>query len=256
MIPKISIVTITYNCAHDLEVTICSVLDQTFQDIEYIIVDGGSKDSSLEVIKKYEAGITKWVSEHDKGIYDAMNKGLAMATGQYILFMNAGDTFYSQLSLEMIPFKKYPEADIFYGETLMVNESGEELGLRTKKLPVNLNWKHFKRGMVVCHQSFIVKSNLAPVYNLKYKLSADVEWVLRCLKEAKQIVYTDTIIARFLEGGASKKRHTESLEERFLIMLTYFGLVQTLLSHVRFVFDNALIKLGLSPKYRRNSFKN
>ncbi|WP_346862603.1 glycosyltransferase family 2 protein [uncultured Draconibacterium sp.] len=253
MSAKITVITISYNCASDLEDTIKSVVNQTFKEIEYIVVDGGSKDDTGEVLKKYNCKISKWISEPDYGIYDAMNKGLKMATGDYIIFMNAGDTFFEDESLGKISFDKFPNADIFYGETLMISEEGKELGLRTKKLPHNLNWKHFKRGMVVCHQAFVMKRIKAPEYNLRYKLSADVEWVLKCLKESKQIIYTETILARFLEGGASKKRHSESLQERFQIMKTYFGLFSTILSHIVFIIENTWMLLGFKSKYRKSN---
>jgi glycosyltransferase involved in cell wall biosynthesis len=252
MITKLSIITIAYNCANDLENTICSVLDQSFTDIEYIIVDGASTDGSLDVIKKYEKSLNKWASEPDKGIYDAMNKGLKMATGEYVLFLNAGDILYNKNTLQLIPFSDYPTADVFYGETLSVDEKGNELGLRPKKLPHNLNWRHFRNGMVVCHQSILVKRELAPDYNMGYKLSSDVEWVLKCLKKSDQIVFTGTIISRFLEGGASKQRHGESLKERFSIMKEYFGLPLTVWKHSGFVLNELMIKLGLKNQFRKN----
>ncbi|HYQ56400.1 MAG TPA: glycosyltransferase family 2 protein [Draconibacterium sp.] len=249
---KLSIITISYNCAKELEGTIRSVTEQSFSDVEYIIVDGGSKDGSPEVIKKYEARISKWVSEPDNGIYDAMNKGLNMAAGEYVLFMNAGDIFYASDALEKIPFSEFPDADIFYGETLSVDEKGNELGLRPKTLPHNLNWKHFRNGMVVCHQSFLVKRELAPDYNMNYKLSADVDWVIKCLKRSQQTVFTGTIISRFLEGGASKQRHGESLKERFCVMKQNFGLRLTLWKHAGFILNELSVKLGLKNQYRNN----
>lgn len=252
MTAKLSIITIAYNCANDLEGTMASVFEQTFNDIEYVIVDGGSSDGSVAIIKKYKQNIDKWVSEPDKGIYDAMNKGLKMATGDYVLFLNAGDKLSGSDTLNQIPFSKFPKADIFYGETVSVDENGNELGLRPKKLPHNLNWKHFKNGMVVCHQSILVKRKLAPEYNRSYKLSSDVEWVLKCLKKSNQIIFTETIISRFLEGGASVQRHGESLNERFMIMKEYFGLGTTLFKHVGFIFDTLLIKLGLKSRFRKN----
>lgn len=252
---KLSIITIACNCASDLETTICSVLGQTFTDYEYIIIDGGSKDGSLEIIKKYGTQISRWVSEPDEGIYDAMNKGLQMASGEYVLFMNAGDTFFDSSTLAKIPFTQFPDADIFYGETLMVDEHGNGKGLRAKKLPHRLNWKHFKRGMVVCHQSIMVRRTLAPEYNLNFKLSADVEWVLKCLKSSKQTIFTNTVIARFLEGGASKQRHAESLSERFQIMKKYFGLSTTIFSHFVFLLKAILVKLRLKSHYRKNYFE-
>ncbi|MEN8122835.1 MAG: glycosyltransferase family 2 protein [Bacteroidota bacterium] len=252
MAVKLSIITISYNDSKNLERTIISVISQTYTDLEYIVVDGGSSDESPEIIKKYEAGINKWISEPDKGIYDAMNKGLKMATGDYILFLNAGDIFYSPETLEKIPFEKYPNADILYGETLSIDDNGNVLGLNPKKLPHNLHWKHFRNGMVVCHQSILVKRTVAPEYNLEYKLSSDVEWVLKCLKKSKQTVFTGTIIARFLVGGASKKRHGESLNERFNIMKNYFGTGLTLYKHALFMINELGIKLGLKKRYRKN----
>ncbi|WP_346856197.1 glycosyltransferase family 2 protein [uncultured Draconibacterium sp.] len=249
---KLSIITIAYNCTKDLDKTIRSVVEQTFKDIEYIIVDGGSTDGSLDVIKKYEKDLSKWVSEPDKGIYDAMNKGLKMSTGVYVLFLNAGDILYDRNTLQQVPFIKYPTADVFYGETLSVDDKGNELGLRPKRLPHNLNWRHFRNGMVVCHQSILVKRELAPEYNMDYTLSSDVEWVLKCLKKSDQIVFTGTIISRFLEGGASKQRHGESLKERFSIMKQYFGLTLTVWKHIVFIVNELMIKLGLKNQFRKN----
>lgn len=249
---KVSVITIAYNCVSDLEVTITSVLNQSFSDFEFVIVDGGSKDGSKELIKKYQDRIKNWVSEPDNGIYDAMNKGLEMATGEFVLFMNAGDTFYAADTLEKIPFSTYPDADIFYGETMMIDTNGNMPGLRSKKLPHKLKWTDFRKGMVVCHQSILVRRDIAPKYNLDYKLSADVEWVLHCLKRSKQNVFTGTIIACFLEGGASKQRHTESLGERFEIMKKYFGLPATLYSHMVFIIQTILVKIGIKPFYRNN----
>ncbi len=168
------------------------------------------------------------------------------------MFLNAGDTFYTTTTLEEIPFDKYPDTDIFYGETMIVDEKGYQLGLRQKKLPHNLEWKHFKNGMVVCHQSILVKREMAPLFNLNYKLSSDVEWVLKCLKKSKQTVFTHSIIANFLTGGATHQRHSESLGERFQIMKENFGLFTTLLAHAKFAVAELLRKIGLLNNYRKN----
>lgn len=252
MVPKLSIITISYNDKLNLDKTIASVCAQSFRDFEFLVVDGGSTDGSFEVIQANQACITKWVSEPDQGIYDAMNKGLDMASGEYVIFMNAGDTFYANYTLSTIPFGQYPEADIFYGETMMIGQGGEEKGLRPKKLPHKLTWKHFLNGMVVCHQAIIVRRSIAPKFNLNYKLSADVEWVLLCLKKSRQTVFTHSIIARYLEGGASVQHHQHSLAERFLIMTEHFGLYRTLWSHFRFLIQTVLVKIGFRPAYRKN----
>lgn len=137
-------------------------------------------------------------------------------------------------------------ADVFYGETLILSSEGEVLGLRKKRVPKRLKWYHFRRGMVVCHQSIIVSRAIAPEYNLKYKYAADVEWVLLSLKSAKTIVNTHQILSIFVEGGASTVHRRESLKERYNIMATYFGHAKTILSHIGFVFDI------FKPKYRKS----
>ncbi|NOY46616.1 MAG: glycosyltransferase [Chlorobi bacterium] len=252
MNPKISIITVTFNCKEYLERTINSLKDQSFRDFEHIVIDGGSTDGTVDIMKKYLDRIAYWVSEPDNGIYDAMNKGLKAARGDYVIFLNAGDTFYENTTLEKIPFEQHPDAGVFYGETMIINENGKKLGLRRKKLPHNLTWKHFKHGMVVCHQSVLVKRAIAPMYNTGYRLSADIEWVLISLKNSKKNVFTNSIISEFMEGGASIQNHKESLAERFTIMKTYFGLPVTILMHIVFVFSNLIVTVGIAHKYRKS----
>src|SRR5476651_1350657 len=127
--PKLSVITIVYNNVRDIERTMLSVLNQTFGNIEYIIIDGASTDGTLEVIKRYQNRIAKLISEKDEGIYDAMNKGLTIATGDYVLFMNSGDEFYATDTVEKV-FASAPGADIYYGETEMMSDNDENLGQR------------------------------------------------------------------------------------------------------------------------------
>lgn len=249
---KLSIVTISYNDLENLERTINSVLSQSFKDYEYIVVDGGSNDGSKELLVRYNGKIGKWVSEKDKGIYDAMNKGLAMASGEYVIFLNSGDVFYTRDTLNKVSFGKYPQADIFYGETMIVDKEGRELGLRAKSLPHNLTWKHFRFGMRVCHQSVIVRRSIADRYDLRYKHSADYKWVLQALIESKQNVFTNSIIASFLIGGDSVQNHRDSLKERFMIMRQYYGLTITIINHIAFIISALLVKLGIIRFYRKN----
>lgn len=254
-LPKISVITVVYNGVQFIESTIKSVIGQTYSNVEYLIVDGKSDDGTVELIQKYESQISFWISEKDSGIYDAMNKGLQKATGDFVLFMNAGDGFYANDTLAKIPFDQHPDADIFYGETVIIDENtGEELGLRLKKLPRNLNWKHYKKGMVACHQSIFVRKNIAGQYNTDYKLSADIDWVIRALKKSRETVFTQTIVARFLNGGVSRQQQKSSLKERFNIMQKYFGLPQTIISHIGFSIESLSIKVGLKPLFRKNNF--
>lgn len=229
--PVLSIITVVYNGIATIEKTIQSVASQTYKNIEYIVVDGASKDGTLNIIKKYSQAISIWISEPDKGLYDAMNKGLALAKGKYVCFLNSGDTFYDAKTLEHIfsQFQEFP--DIIYGETMIVDANGNEIGTRRLKAPENLNWKSFQDGMLVCHQSIFVNRNLATSYNLKYKISADFEWVLKALKRAQTIHNAHLYIARFLDGGINKKNIRRGLTERFKIMIAFYGFIPVLLRH-------------------------
>src|ERR1700761_611826 len=138
--PKLSVITIVYNNVRDIERTMLSVINQTYQNVEYIIVDGLSNDGTLDIIHKYSDKVAKLISEKDEGIYDAMNKGLAAATGDYVIFMNSGDEFYDINTVSNV-FASEPGADIYYGETEMINENGENLGQRRHKAPSQFSWR-------------------------------------------------------------------------------------------------------------------
>jgi glycosyltransferase involved in cell wall biosynthesis len=228
--PKITIITVVYNGASLIEATIKSVLEQNYAAIEYIVIDGQSKDNTLEVINKYSNRITKIVSEKDSGIYDAMNKGLKLATGDYVLFLNAGDLLFDTTTISSV-FASAIEADIYYGNTAVIDLNGKILGDRRLLPPDSLNWKSLKYGMCVSHQSFIPKRLLCDFYSLEYKISSDIDWVIKALKEAKSVVNTHTYISKFLEGGTSNNRRKLALKERFLIMVKHYGLISALWSH-------------------------
>jgi glycosyltransferase involved in cell wall biosynthesis len=230
MKPVLSVITIVYNNLRDIERTLLSVLNQTYDAIEYIVVDGASNDGTLEIIKRYEKRIATLVSEKDKGIYDAMNKGLALATGEYVIFMNSGDEFYANDTVTKV-FATAPDADIYYGETEMVNDERESLGQRRHKAPNKFNWRSFKYGMSVSHQAIYIKRALTEPYDMRYQLSADIDWIIRAAKKAKKIVKVDGYVAKYLVGGMSKAKHKQSLLERFDIMKRHYGLIPTLLNH-------------------------
>lgn len=233
--PTLSVITVVYNNVEHLERTIKSVLQQTYKAIEYIIIDGGSTDGTLEIIKKYEGQIDKFISELDNGIYDAMNKGLALATGDYVLFMNSGDEIYANDTVQHI-FNIHPNADIYYGETEMLNENLESKGKRRHKVPEKLNLHSFKYGMSVSHQAIYIKRNIVKSYDLKYHLSADIDWILFAISKSKLIVNAKQYVAKYLMGGMSKKRHRESLLERYEILRNYYGLIPNLFNHLIIAF--------------------
>jgi glycosyltransferase involved in cell wall biosynthesis len=254
MNPKVSIITVTFNCRELLSRTLESIKSQSFRDFEHVVVDGGSTDGTVDLIQSSKNTIAWWISEKDNGIYDAMNKGLRAATGEYILFLNAGDTFSSPETLTLVPFAAFPDADIFYGETKITDSDGKPLGLRRKILPENLNWKHFMRGMVVCHQSVFVRKAVAPDYNPKYRYTADFEWVLLALKNSQKTIFTKTIISNFAEGGFSKQKQKESWAERFIIMKKYYGLGRTLMAHFVFAVNHVLVAMNIKKRYRESGF--
>lgn len=229
--PKLSVITIVFNNARDIERTLLSVINQTYKNVEYIVIDGASTDGTLEVIDRYRANIANVVSEPDKGIYDAMNKGLSLASGDYVLFMNSGDEIYSSETVEEV-FKTASSADIYYGETEMYNDQWQSIGQRRHRAPEVFTWKGFRYGMSISHQAIYVKRSIAPLFDLHYQYSADIDWIIRIAKNASSIVNTQMYVAKYLVGGISKKKHWASLKERFRILTNYYGLIPNLVNHV------------------------
>ncbi len=213
--PRFSIITVTYNAEKALEETIQSIISQTYKDIEYIIVDGGSKDRTLSIIEKYKSHIAKVVSEPDKGLYDAMNKGLKMATGDYVCFLNAGDSLHEDETVTMMvkSIEKNQFPDIIYGETAIVDSKRHFMHMRRLSAPAKLNWKSFKNGMLVCHQAFFAKREIAidEPYNLKYRFSADFDWCIRVMKRAKSFHNSEITIVDYLNEGMTTQNHRASL---------------------------------------------
>lgn len=234
MNPVFSIITVTYNAAQWLERTIVNVLAQSYPGIEYIVIDGGSEDGTVDIIRQYQSGISYWVSEADGGLYDAMNKGLARATGDYVWFVNAGDTLYTTDTVQQIAGSlnaEGPLPDIIYGETMIVGTDGNPLGMRRLKAPKRLTWKSFRMGMLVCHQSFIARRGMVPPYNTAYRWVADYDWCIQCLRRARSIHNTGLVLSNFMEAGMSTVHRKASLRERFRVMAKYYGTIPTAILH-------------------------
>ncbi|TKC03425.1 glycosyltransferase family 2 protein [Pedobacter cryotolerans] len=229
--PKLSVITIVYNNAKDIERTMLSVLNQTYSNIEYILIDGASTDGTKDIIYKYKDRLAQFISEPDKGIYDAMNKGLALATGDYVLFMNSGDEIYDSETVDHV-FSSAPSGDIYYGETEMFDENWKSLGQRRHIAPEHFDWHSFKYGMNVSHQAIYIKRSLTEPYDLQYKYSSDIDWIIKAAKKSSNVVNTHLYVAKYLVGGMSKQKHLESLKERFKILTHYYGLVPNLINHV------------------------
>ena len=237
--PVVSIVTVTYNAESTIGVTMKSVADQTASDYEHIIMDGASVDGTLDIVGRDGTPRTRVFSSRDQGIYDAMNKALGVAEGRYVLFLNAGDRFAAKDSLQRYidAINSNDSPDIVYGQTVLTDLDGNVLGARHLEAPQKLDSDSFRQGMVVCHQAFMAKKDIAPLYDLNYRFSADYEWCLRCLQNSKNNVYLgDDPVIHYLSEGMTTANHKASLKERFRIMCRYYGTVPTVFRHIGFAF--------------------
>lgn len=236
--PKFSIITITYNAASVIKPTLDSVIAQTYTDYEYILVDGGSKDDTVSIAKSSGMDFAHIISERDNGIYDAMNKGIALATGDYLCFLNAGDAFYAPDTLQTIVDAIADEKtlpDVLYGETAEVDDDRSFVRMRRLQAPEKLDWRSFRNGMLVCHQAFYARREIVPMYDLKYRLSSDVDWCIKVMKRARRMLNVNATVVNYLQNGLSLKYHRKSLVERFKIMSKHYGLVPTVARHIWFV---------------------
>lgn len=250
---KISLVTVTYNAERTLPVTLESVLRQDYANIEHLIIDGASNDKTgnlaIEYLQKSDENdnghIVKFISEHDDGIYDAMNKGLKMATGDYVCFLNAGDSLPNESTLSMIIKDiHYPYPAVIYGDTDIVDEERHFLHKRHLSPPNNLSWQSFKDGMLVCHQAFYARRDIAQeeLYDLKYKYSADFDWCIRVMRRGEDnglpLHNSKMVLANYLKEGTTTNNHVASLKERYKIMQHYYGAVTTFTKHLGFILRN------------------
>jgi glycosyltransferase involved in cell wall biosynthesis len=237
--PTFSIITITFNAEKYLERTLKSIQAQDCKDFEYLLIDGNSKDKTLAIAKNYQNLFTKIISEPDKGLYDAMNKGLKNAQGEFVWFINAGDEIADNEAISKIKNLIDEATDVLYGETYFVNNNGEILGLRSEltphRLPEKLHWQQMKYGMLVCHQSFIARRTIAPFFDIS-NLSADLDWEIQCLKNARKTVFLDFIVSKYLIGGISNQQLKRSLIDRFKVLSKHFGLFSCLIAHLIIVF--------------------
>lgn len=235
--PKFSIITVTYNAAAVIEDTLQSVITQTYKNIEYIIVDGASTDRTMEIIGRYRKHIHTVVSEPDRGLYDAMNKGIRLATGDYVCFLNAGDELHEDDTLQLIVHSLTGLTglpDVIYGRTAIVDEEGHFLRMRRLEPPENLTWHSFRQGMLVCHQAFFARRDHAVPYDLRYRFSADFDWCIRVMKQSAVLHNTRLTLIDYLNKGMTTRNHRASLTERLRIMCRHYGYVQTILLHLKF----------------------
>ena len=255
---KITVATVTWNAAAVLQRTLDSVAEQDYPHVQHVVVDGCSSDQTLTLLRQYqeresteleERHEIKVLSESDKGLYDAMNKAINMADGDYILFLNAGDKLHERDTLSKIADKisnfKFQISNlpaVIYGDTDIVDDEGRFLRKRHLRPPRQLTWQSFKDGMLVCHQAFFARTDIARqnLYNLRYRFSADYDWCIRVMKQGHALglpmVNADIVVADYLDGGMTVKNHRRSLMERLRIMAAHYGWLTALARHAGFVF--------------------
>jgi glycosyltransferase involved in cell wall biosynthesis len=224
--PLISIITVVYNGVTTLEQTILSVINQTYKNIEYIIIDGGSTDGTIDIIKKYEKHLACWVSESDKGIYDAMNKGIEKATGEWVNFMNSGDWFYNNDIVALLFKSNITGYDILYGATI-ARQKRKNIYCKAQDI------SEIKRNMPCCHQSAFCKLILLKQYmfDLRFSICADYNLFYNFYKNNVHFKKIENIISCFdATCGVSSKNKNKLVKEIsqisgrsfFRIRLEYF----------------------------------
>ena len=249
---KITVATVTWNAAAVLQRTLDSVAEQDYPHVQHVVVDGNSSDNTLTLLRQYqeresteelERHEIMVLSEPDKGLYDAMNKAIALAEGDYILFLNAGDKFHSPQVLSQVAAAATENTPaVIYGDTDIVDDEGRFLRKRHLRPPRELTWKSFKHGMLVCHQAFFARTDIAKrtPYDLKYRFSADYDWCIRVMKEGSALnlpmANAEIIVADYLDGGMTVKNHRSSLMERFRVMATHYGWLTATGMHIGFIF--------------------
>lgn len=203
----VTIITVCRNHAQELERTIRSVESQTWQEKEYLVIDGASTDDSLDVIKAHEASITRWVSEPDQGIYDAMNKGVKMAQGEWVIFMNAGDTFAGDDTLQRV-FGNPLDADVIYGDVIK--------GELVKKAEAPRN----AHRMFYCHQSAFVRTSCLREFpfDIRHRMSADFKQVKQLYLNGKRFRQLDFPVANFDTQGVSNRNRSAGLYDNIQVI--------------------------------------
>lgn len=263
---KFTLVTVTYNASATIGRTLDSVICQTYPAVEHLIIDGRSTDDTVSKALAYKEQTeqrftereVRIVSEPDGGLYYAMNKALGMATGDYVCFLNAGDSLHAADTLALIASAAQSAIGarallpsllssaellpaVLYGDTDWVDNEGRFLRSRRLKAPERLTWKSFRHGMLVCHQAFYARTDIArrTPFDTNYRFSADVDWCIRVMKEASQLALPLTnihaTVVNYQFEGTTTANHRASLWERFSVMRRHYGLLCTVAMHLWFI---------------------
>lgn len=242
---KISVITVVYNNKKTLEETINSVLSQSYKNIEYIIVDGKSTDGTLDIINKYKKNISKFVSEKDNGIYDAMNKGVNMATGDIVYFLNSDDIFYDNNVLEIVvkAFQKNLDYDYIYGGVVsrgIFNSGKDNIFLR------EISNHSIKMGQNIPHQSLFVKRTQFEeigLFNTNLKVNADYDFECRLVKEDKKGHHIKYLVAYYSQNGYSSRGGWNLYQEKISVIKNHFGYYYASLYFIKGAFTHLVVSI-------------
>jgi glycosyltransferase involved in cell wall biosynthesis len=215
--PLVTVVTVVRNGGHLLERTIQSVLEQSYDNIEYIIIDGASTDGTIDTIRNYEHSLAYWISEPDKGLYDAMNKGAGLSSGDWVNFMNAGDVFYRPDSVQTVMNGKDDHADLVYGHCQMIFDQKFSVIWKTKK--VTDLWK----GMICRHQSLFTKTSVFKKisFDLQFKIGADFAFIFSCYQYGYRFHNLDLVVASVALGGLSDVNIVLAMQENLRAVMQF-----------------------------------
>ena len=257
---KISVVTVCYNSESVIERTIQSVVNQTFDDFEYIIIDGASTDKTLEIVDKYRDKISKIISEKDNGIYDAMNKGISNASGDYIMFLNADDTLLHETVLKLVSEKMNDNKALYYGDLIFLEKSTGKLNNRKQN---NVNNIYLCGGMLFHPTIFASKKLFEKIGNFdtQYRIVADYDWIIRAMIQFKaSCSYLDIPITIFADGeGASSnpKNQQRHKEERKKVQLKYFSPIYIAIANIWYKSLRSSLSFSIIKDIlKMNFFKN
>lgn len=256
--PLVSVITVVLNNPEALKSTIKSVLAQTYLSIEFVIVDGGSKDLTVNVIQKYSGRIKKWLSEPDRGIYDAMNKGVSMATGEWVIFMNAGDRFVDKEVVQRLFALPVNEADVVFGHHEVLYEDG------FKRIQYAGEVCDLWKGMIFSHQAAFIRSNLLRQYpfNVANQIGADFEMLFDAYTDGTRFLKSNIVIAKVRNNGLSDIQRVRSLishwrvvkkhQDSFRVRIFYILAVLDMLGRqfVKKVLPSRLVSRIIKLKYQ------
>ncbi|WP_236579115.1 glycosyltransferase family 2 protein [Hydrogenimonas urashimensis] len=251
--PKITIVTVVYNALEELKKTVQSVASQTYPHLEYIVVDGGSTDGTIEFLKSSEKVVSRWISRPDRGIYDAMNRGAELADGDYIQFLNAGDTLYSETVLSEVAQKlKENPAKVLFGRALTGSEERISWLYPSVEAPAITEWlkSHDPNHQAIFFPKSFYKKHQ---YDLKYKITADLDYKLRAKKEIGYL-FIDRVIVKFALGGVSTQNGnfgfiTQRIKESVMRNLEHRLYRELLMDPLKILFKFALAKTSGEKEY-------